>query len=480
MSTTKAGAGDASLPTAADTDDNLTQGWGSRGYRIWAMGLLLLIYASNFVDRVILAALGPSIRADLKISGTQLGLLGGIAFALFYTLLGIPIARLAERRSRVAIIAAATAIWSAMTALCGTAANFGHLLLFRVGVGVGEAGLTPPAYSLISDYFPARRRASALSIFLLGIPLGSFLGATIGGWFAREHGWRAAFYVLGLPGIALALIAWITLREPPRGASDPRHLRGGETPSLMVVLKLLWAKRSFRHIAMAASLTSFANFGNNLFLPSFFSGVHHLDIATSGLLFGLLTGLAGVVGTFVGGFGTDRAGRRDRRWTLWLPAIGLLVGAPFFMIGVALPNWLGGFLLMLVSSMFFYSWSPALNGALQNMVTARMRASAAAILSVIFNLFGTGLGPVFVGFLNDFYAQRAFTAGSYAVTCPGGGALPGATQMVVDACSAATQMGVRLAIITTAVAYFWSAIHFYLAGRHIRDDILAETPNASA
>jgi len=452
------------------------QGWGGKGYRIWAMVLLLLIYASNFVDRVILAALGPSIRADLQISSTQLGLLGGIAFALFYTLLGIPIARLAERRSRVAIIAAATALWSAMTALCGTAASFGQLLLYRIGVGVGEAGLTPPAYSLISDYFPARRRASALSIFLLGIPLGSFLGATVGGWFAREHGWRVAFFVVGLPGIVLALLAWATLREPPRGATDPRHLRGGETPPLRDVLKLLWAKRSFRHIAMAASLTSFANFGNNLFLPSFFAGVHHLDIATSGLLFGLLTGLAGVTGTFVGGFGTDRAGRHDRRWALWLPAIGLVVGAPFFMIGAAQSNWLAGFLIMLLSSIFFYSWSPALNGALQNMVTARMRASAAAILSVIFNLIGTGLGPVFVGFMSDYYAQRAFPLGSYAASCPGGHAVADASRMVVEACASATQGSVQLAIITTAAVYFWAAIHFYFAGRHIRNDILAEAP----
>lgn len=450
------------------------QGWGTAAYRRWALVLMLLIYASNFIDRVILAALGPSIRADLKISSTQLGLLGGIAFAMFYTLLGIPIARLAERRSRVAIIAGATALWSVMTALCGTAASFTQLLLYRIGVGVGEAGLTPPAYSLLSDYFPARKRASALSIFLLGIPLGSFLGATVGGWVAREFGWRWAFAVVGLPGVLLALLAWATLREPPRGASDPVHLRSGDTPSLGAVLRTLAGKRAFKHIAIAASLTSFANFGNNLFLPTFFAQVHHLDIATSGLLFGLLTGLAGVAGTFIGGFGTDRAGRRDRRWSLWLPGIGLIAGAPFFMIGLAQHNWAAGFALMLVSSVFFYAWSPALNGAVQNMVTARMRASAAAILSVIFNLIGTGLGPVFVGFLSDRYGERAFTLGSYSASCPGGGAVAGASQAIAEACATAAGSGVRLALITTTTVYFWAALHFYLAGRSLREDIAEE------
>ncbi|WP_293969906.1 MFS transporter [Sphingomonas sp.] len=456
------------------TGDPVTRGWGTARYRGWALTLLLLIYASNFVDRVILAALGPAIRADLKISATQLGLLGGIAFALFYTLLGIPISRLAERRSRVGIIALATALWSGMTALCGTATGFAQLLLFRVGVGIGEAGLTPPGYSLISDYFPRHRRASALSIFLLGIPLGSFLGATVGGWVARTYGWRVAFFVVGLPGLILSLLAWATLREPPRGATDPVRRQDDATPPLRAVFATLAARRSFKHIALAASLTSFANFGNNLFLPTFFVQAHQRDIATAGLLFGLLTGVAGILGTFIGGFGTDHAGRHDRRWTLWLPAIGLLAGAPFFMLGVSLPGWKSGFAVMLVSSIFFYSWSPSLNGALQNMVGARMRASAAAILSVIFNLIGTGLGPVFVGWLNDLYASQAFALGDYATLCAGGHSAAGASAATAHACASAAAYSSRWAIITTALAYPWAALHFYLAGRSLREDIAAQ------
>ncbi len=467
MSTVTPGAPDTGEAAAESATE-----WGTPAYRRWALFLLLLIYASNFIDRVILAALGPSIRADLKLSGTQFGLLGGIAFALFYSVLGIPIARVAERRSRIHIIALATALWSVMTALCGFASGFGQLLLFRIGVGVGEAGLTPPAYSLISDYFTPRRRASALSIFLLGIPLGSFIGATVGGWIAREHGWRAGFFIVGLPGLVLAVLAWLTLREPPRGASDPARLHAETTPSLIEVFKTLWSKRSFKHIAMAASLTSFANFGNNLFIPTYFRQVHHLDLASSGLLFGLLTGIAGISGTMLGGFGTDYFGRNDRRWTLWLPAIGLLLSAPLFMFGVMLGDWRMSFATMLLSSVFFYSWSPALNGAVQNMAPARMRASAAAILSVIFNLVGTGLGPLFVGKLNDVYGQHYFALGSYQAMCPGGHPLPGAVSTLVNACTAAASVSVRLAIITTAVAYFWAALHLYRAGCSMREDLL--------
>lgn len=445
----------------------------STRYKAWLLCLLLAIYASNFIDRIILASIGQPIREELQLTGTQFGLLGGIAFALFYSTLAIPIARLAEHRNRVGIITVATLTWSVMTALCGIAQNYWQLLLFRVGVGVGEAGLTPAAYSLISDHFPPNKRASAISVFNLGVPIGSLLGALASGWIAQHYGWRMAFILVGLPGVALALLAHATLRDPPRGYSDPARKVSSVPPPLMSVVRTLAAKKAFIHISIACCLTSFVNFGVNLFLPSYFSRTHGLSLAQAGLLFGLLTGVAGFVGILIGGFGTDRAARRDRRWVMWMPAMGLLFGAPLYIFATAQASVMIAFPLMMISSTFFYLWSPAANSSVQNMVEPRMRASAAAILSLLVNTVGTGCGPLLVGFLSDHYAQGMFALGSFASQCPGGIAAPGAEAAVTEACRSAAAGSIRLAIMSAAVVYVWAAIHFLLASRSLRTDLEA-------
>ena len=232
-------------------------------YRKYALGVLFLGYVVNFIDRSILAILLEPIKVELLLTDSQLGMLGGLAFALFYTTLGIPIAAMADRRSRVKILAIAMVIWSAMTAVCGLAQGFAMLLLARIGVGVGEAGASPPSHSLISDYFPVETRATALSIYALGIPFGSMVGNFVGGWGAEALGWRQTFILVGLPGIFVALLIWFTLREPPRGMADVKTTKPDNSPAPDVaqVLKLLWARVSFRHLSFAAGLHAFVGYG---------------------------------------------------------------------------------------------------------------------------------------------------------------------------------------------------------------------------
>ena len=252
-------------------------------YRHYALGLLLLGYVVNFVDRSILSILLEPIKHDLELSDGELGLLGGLAFAMFYATLGIPIAALADRWSRVKVLAISMVIWSAMTALCGLAGGFISLLLARIGVGVGEAGASPPSHSLISDYFPVETRATALSIYTLGVPVGSMIGNYLGGVGAEEFGWRMTFFLVGAPGILVALLIWATLREPPRGMSDVPIAREkpkseDTAPPMREVAVFLWNKVSFRHIAFAAGLHAFVSYGVGTWNAPFLIRSHNMPI----------------------------------------------------------------------------------------------------------------------------------------------------------------------------------------------------------
>ena len=296
-----------------------TQNRFSPAYRNYALGILFVGYIVNFVDRSILSLLLEPIKLELALSDSQLGLLGGLAFALFYTFLGIPIAALADRHSRVKILAVSMVIWSAMTAICGLASNFWMLLLARIGVGVGEAGASPPSHSLISDYFPIEKRATALSIYALGIPFGTMIGSYVGGWGADTIGWRNTFFLVGLPGIFVALIILFTLREPPRGMSDIKLSQGTapktEAPQISEVLNLLWAKISFRHLAFAAGLHAFVSYGASTWNAPFFIRIHNMSSTDLGAALALVAGI-GAIGTFFGGSLSDKLSDRtgDKRW----------------------------------------------------------------------------------------------------------------------------------------------------------------------
>jgi len=294
-------------------------------YKWYVLAILTIVYAFNFIDRQILVILQEPIKAELGLTDTQLGLLTGLAFAALYVILGIPIARLADKSNRKNIIAVSMVVWSGMTAVSGMASNYVHLMLARIGVGIGEAGCSPPAHSMISDYFPPKKRATALSIYSTGIYIGIIVGYIVGGLIAKAYGWRIAFYAIGIPGVLFALFFYFAVKEPIKGQMDEADL-SADNPSLGEVIQTLLKKKTFIFIALAAGFQAFGNYGVGNFLPSFLQRIHGLDIATAGIVLGLSTGIGGGVGTFLGGYLADRFRTRDMRWYLWVPILAGLLG----------------------------------------------------------------------------------------------------------------------------------------------------------
>ena len=300
----------------------------SPAYRNYALVMLVQVYVFNFIDRSILGILVQPIKEDLGVSDTAMGFLGGIAFAIFYTFLGIPIARMADTGSRLNVLTISLALWSGATALCGFALNFMQLLAARIGVAVGEAGGSPPSHSMISDMFPPEKRATALAIYALGIPIGTMLGNLGGGWINEAFDWRTAFVVVGLPGVFLAVVLRLTLREPPRGGAEGTALKSGDAPPVGVVFRYLWARKSFRYLSLGAALHAFVGYGVSYWIPAMFNRSHGIGTADMGeALFYL--GFASMAGTFLGGYFGDRLAVRDVRWYVWLPGLATLVTLPF-------------------------------------------------------------------------------------------------------------------------------------------------------
>lgn len=372
-------------------------------YASYVLGVLVVVYTFNFIDRQIVAILSPAIKADLGLSDTQLGFLKGFAFAVFYSLLGVPIARLADRGNRVSIIAVALALWSGMTALCGLAGSFVHLALARVGVGVGEAGCSPPAHSLLSDYFPAERRASALAIYSAGIYAGMAFAFLAGGWLVASLGWRWAFVLVGLPGIAVAVVVKLTIREPVRGAQDAQPA-AVDVPDLVAGVRALLAIGSFRRICLAASLASFAGYGFATWVVDYLLRVAGFTYTEVSVPLAIVFGLGGGIGAFAGGALTDRAARADRGAYLRLPGYSLALLVPVYL---AMVGWASGnaiFALMFVTTMLSAFYLGPAFSLVQTLAPANLRALATAVFFLILNLVGLGLGPLAVGLLSDLLA----------------------------------------------------------------------------
>ena len=414
-------------------------------YRWVVLWVLFVVYVFNFIDRQIVTILQEPIKRDLGLSDAQLGLLSGFAFAIFYATLGIPIARLADRTSRSLVITVSLAVWSLMTALCGLAQNFLSLLILRIGVGVGEAGCSPPAHSLISDYFPAKQRGTALGIYSMGIYVGVMFGLVAGGWISEFFGWRRAFLAVGLPGLAFAVVAGLLLKEPPRGLSDNQSLRSEDstTPSLLDVFRFLWSRRSFRHISFGGALHAFVSYGAGGWLPPFLMRVHGMSAGEVGTWLGLMTGLLGGFGVFAGGWVADRWGAHDQRAYTWVCAISLILHAPFAIAAYLMGNPYMTFALLVIPLILGPVYNAPNFAMTQGLVPIKMRAAAAAVLLFILNLIGMGLGPVFVGWLSDVLMPR----------------------VGVDS--------LRYALLATIAFNLWGAVHYLLAARTLREELAA-------
>lgn len=364
------------------------------------LSLLLLAYIFNFLDRQILGILAGSIIADLKLTDAQFGAIGGLAFALLYSILGVPLALLADRTSRSRVIAAAVAVWSAFTALCGTAASFGQLFFFRLGVGVGEAGGVAPAYALIADYYPPKRRARALAIFSLGIPLGLASGTLIGAYLAAWVDWRAAFITMGVAGLILAPIMLLFVRDLPRSAA------ASASPPLSRTFAIVARKPAFWLMAAAASCSSLAGYGLALWTPSVLERSFGFSLIERGHFLASIFLIGGTAGVFAGGWLADRLGQADRRWYARLPAIAWLITAPTFAIGLMSPDPWMAWPLLLIPNALNILWLGPVTTAVQHLVPQPMRSTASASFLLINNLIGLGVGPMLIGALSVMFTGR--------------------------------------------------------------------------
>lgn len=394
----------------------------SPGYTSYAMSLLLVIYILNYLDRQVVNILAEPIKQDLQLADWQLGLMSGLAFAVLYTILGLPIARVAERANRPYIISTAVGVWSFFTVICGFAQQFWHLVLARIGVGVGEAGCTPPAHSLIMDYTPPEKRSSALAFYGMGVPLGSLLGMAFGGIVADAYGWRVAFFIAGAPGLVLAILVVLTLKEPRERMRRQSQKLATSSVTFMDTLRVLAKKRSFVFLAAATALKAFISYGKAPFIASFFVRSHGDDVAVAasslgkvfgvnlqtmgflGIALGVIAGLGGVLGLWCGGRLADRLGTQDARRYMYIPAVGAFLSVPSFLAILMLPSLTLSLLFVGIHAFVTgLSYGPQYTAAF-SVVPGHMRATTSAIMLFCINLIGLGLGPLIVGIGSDLLA----------------------------------------------------------------------------
>lgn len=378
----------------------------SRGYSRYVLGVLFVVYVFNFIDRQVLSILLEPIKNDLGVSDTFMGFLTGFAFVFFYTFAGIPIARYADRGSRRTIIAVGLVVWSSMTAISGLARTGLELALARVGVGVGEAAGTPPAHSLLSDYFPPQRRATALAIYAMGVYIGVAAAFMGGGWVGSQFGWRTVFISVGLVGIPLSILVRATVRELPRGSSEPGPASRVEPMPFGVAARMLARNRSFVLIILATSLQSMSGYGIMTWGPTFLVRQHGLAVQEVGFALGIPIGLMGGLGVVLGGRLADALGARDERWYMRLPAIETLLLIPFALAFILLDDldW------ALVAFYPFYllgaMYVGPMHSTIQGLVVPNLRATASALNLFVVNMIGLGVGPLLIGVLNDVFANR--------------------------------------------------------------------------
>jgi predicted MFS family arabinose efflux permease len=412
----------------------------STTYKIYVLVLLLFVYISNYADRMILSVLMPAIKAEFQVSDAALGFLAGTAFAIFYATLGVPIAIWADRGNRKTIISLAVAIWSVMTAVCGLAQNFWQFALARVGVGVGEAGGSPPSHSIISDLFGPKQRATALGIFALGVPFGLFVGLYGGAHIAATYGWRTTFYVLGIPGLILALLVMFTIREPKRGASDG-HAPIGDAPPLMTTVRHMLTQTSLVHVFIGATITTLVGYAGVQWWPTFVMRSHGLSMTDLSLFLALVFGVAGGLGTFFGGYIADQFSKHDLKWMPRIVTLATIVGLPFGIAIYLTDSSAIVFALIGVPAALGSVYLPPTYAMTQGLVDVRMRTVASALLLFVINLIGMGIGPWLAGFISDMLAP---TYGKDSL---------------------------RYALLILTFLNIWAAAHYWIAGRYFERDL---------
>jgi MFS family permease len=456
---------------AAGVGDISSAAGFTRSYRAWFLGLMVAASAVAVIDRTAILTLSQPIKADLHMTDADFGLLQGVGLALCYALFGLPLARLADTRNRMTLVAAAVGVFSLFASFCGLVRNFVQLLLCRVVVGVGEAGVQPPIISAISDLYPRQRRATALSILSANIGIGTLIGPVVAGILAERYSWRLMFFLIGAVGMAAAVLTLLTTREPLRGMSDEVDADRGPAPGFFAVLRLLAAKRSFWQVIFGMSVTNFAVAGIGTFVALYLTRRFDLGPAMTGVVFGSVSFISTFGGTVSGGVIVDFISKRDGRWYVWLPALGVLVAAPLYVGGFLLPNAAAALAALTVGGVALFLYYTPTQALLQNMVEPRMRATAAFVFFVVSGLVGFGGGPALLGYISDRVAAHAFTAGSYLSACPGGVAPHAAGQAAHEACRIASVTGLKAAMTLMVGFYVWGAVHFFLAARTVRQDL---------
>ena len=416
--------------------------------RKYTLFMLVLVFTSSHVDRQIMGILGQPIKESLLITDTQLGLLTGIMFAVFYATLGMPMAMWADRNNRRNLISFSVFLWSLMTALCGAANNFMQLLLLRIGVGVGEAGSNPPSHSMIADLYPPEKRSTAMAIFGTGINWGILIGFLVGGWINEWYGWRTAFVVVGLPGILLAILVRYTVTEPPRGYSEALK-QETPAPASREVVSFIWHSAVLRHIVAACALVSLAGYASVIWVPIYLVRIHGMGTGEVGSYLALLIGVGGAIGIYLGGRIADfMAARRGQQWLPWVVAISSLMTLPMLYLTFMATTPMGAIAAYALPAMLGTLYVAPGFALIQNSTPLEMRSVAAAINLFITNIIGLGLGPFTVGFFSDVFSQ---THG---------------------------EDGLRWGLATTIVILLWGVFHYWRCGVMIKREQIEGVPTA--
>ena len=480
---TQAGA----IGAEAKSGEGHITGYGTKAYRSYVLNALLVVYILNFLDRGLLGIVSEPVMNELAITDGQFGLLTGIGFALFYSIVGIPLARYAEYANRTWIMTICIALWSAATALSGLAApvefggvvisGFVMLLICRVLVGVGEAGCTPPANSIIADYYPPHRRSTALGYYAMGVTAGTLSANLIGGPVADAYGWRTAFMAIGLAGIVIAVLFRLTVKEPPRGFSDPPGVVRPKRATFGEALKELGSTKSFWLMATGATLASFCGYGITTFQTSFLMRTHGVTLTEATLQFNVPSAFAASVGVLLTGWIAEKVVKTRPNAIAWLPAVGLIACVPFYVVGFSSDDRWVALICICIGAGIKYGYLASQYTIGQGVVGARTRATATAILLFIVNLLGYGAGPPFIGFVSDILFNQQAAAEGFAdlarASCKGA-LLQGLPEAAQAFCKGAEAKALQTSLVITSVLYALPAIFFLMCVKTLQKDLVAK------